>query len=218
MEERIRAASDSEALAILKAAERLRDKWPAAFGTNLPFWEAVSVAAASAGGNKRLLREAVAHDASGGRFDLCVDSLSRQELESRIRDFPSDTLVALYSRCLLSDGSHAHIPMIDFRGDPDEAHLVRVTEGLEAISQTIGVILNSGRSFHFYGFGLLKDAEWIRFMGESLLIAPLADPRYVAHRLIEGVGALRISKSAAKPKVPQVRLVLPERVPYLVSA
>ncbi|MGZ8845980.1 MAG: primase 1D-like protein [Pyrinomonadaceae bacterium] len=204
VEERIRGSADSSALKILQEAEELRRKWPMFAGAGLPFWESVSVAAALEGGNISLLREAVVHVANGEKFDVPIEMLSRQTLERNLRGLPDDTLMALYSACLLSDGSSAHIPMIDFRGDPSPQHLTRIKEGLKAIGQTAGVILRSGRSYHFYGFSLLEAQDWLKFMGSALLLAPLTDARYIAHRLIEGLGALRITSCPAKPTIPKV--------------
>ena len=79
--------------------------------------------------------------------------------------------------------------------------LVRV---FRQIGQKRGVLLDSGRSYHYYGLELLHEQDWLAFMGRSLLLTPLVDTRYIAHRLIDDYGRLRVSTSKNKPNMPVV--------------
>jgi hypothetical protein len=46
------------------------------------------------------------------------------------------------------------------------------------------------------GWDLLPDESLVRFLGKVLLFAPIVDRAWVAHQLIEGACALRISSRA----------------------
>jgi hypothetical protein len=51
---------------------------------------------------------------------------------------------------------------------------------------------------------MMTHDDWIRFLGRALLLAPIVDPRYIAHRLIDGFAVLRISTNPAKQKLPEL--------------
>lgn len=120
----------------------------------------------------------------------------------------SGAVLALTSRCRLVDGSQGHLPMLDFRCEPNDyfLHLLRV--GLTRMVRGGGAFLRSGRSFHFYGFRPLDDDGWRRFMAQALLLAPLTDVRYIAHRLLDGFADLRLTTSSVKPIEPTVAAYL----------
>ncbi len=67
-----------------------------------------------------------------------------------------------------------------------------------------GFLLQSGESYHFYGKGLLDDRALVRFLGQALLLAPVIDRAWIAHQLIEGASALRISKKPSGSGEPVV--------------
>ncbi len=97
----------------------------------------------------------------------------------------------------------AHIPMVDFHCPPSKGNLKLVKTCLRQIGQRDGVILNSGRSYHYYGFKLLTQKEWIEFFGKCLLVSPIIDYRFIGHRLIDGWAVLRIYSNDLKPKTPE---------------
>ncbi len=98
--------------------------------------------------------------------------------------------------------------MMDFRWVPSSKALDGILSALRTAGVRTGAILESGRSYHFYGFDLLDQGDWLQFMGKCLLIAPLTDSRYIAHRLIDGACALRITPDKNHPKVPTVAAFL----------
>jgi hypothetical protein len=114
-------------------------------------------------------------------------------------------VLGLCSRCLLTDNTLAHIPMMDFRCHILGENLERIQWVVSSIAGAPGVLLESGRSYHWYGYELLSPEDWVAFMGTCLLYSPLVDTRYIAHRLKERNGVLRISAGGIKPKVPVVR-------------
>lgn len=208
LEERLTASTDQSIQDILQEASTIRT---AAKKHLIPYWESVLMAASATDKNQLVIREAVRHepeDEQAEVFQISVDNLARGALQERIARVSTNQVTALCSTCTLFDGSRRHIPLMDFRISPDSRNTQVVKHALTALNHASGVILQSGRSYHFYGFDLLSEEEWIKFFARCLLLAPLTDGRYVAHRLIEGSGALRITTGIVKPVMPIVECVL----------
>lgn len=208
LEERIKDSDNAATKKILERASELRATWRTLTSTDLPFWDSISAASLVDGHHDLLIQEATRHDPQCEKKEVLVKDLSMKTLEKLAEGLPATSVLGLYSSCRLSDGSTEHIPMMDFRGTPSPEHLARIKTALHTIQQTRGVILKSGRSYHFYGFVLLDHKRWLTFMADCLLLAPLTDSRYIAHRLIEGEAVLRLIRSDAKPEIPSVVDVL----------
>ena len=97
-----------------------------------------------------------------------------------------------------------HIPMMDFRCEPSERSCSLVVSSMQRLGQKRGVVLETGRSYHYYGFDLLDVDEWQEFMHRSLLLTPFVDARYIGHRLLAGTARLRITGSRGKRTAPRV--------------
>ena len=88
------------------------------------------------------------------------------------------------------------------------------TENLKLIQLLIqfmglrGAILESGKSYHIYGFYLIDENAWLNLMSKFLLSAPLADFRYIAHRLLGRTCVLRLTNNAMKPTIPSVKMIV----------
>jgi len=208
LEERLIASTDQPIQDILQQASAIR----AAAKKNLvPYWESVLMAASATDKTDLVMREAVRHepeDEQAEAFQISVQNLARGALKDRIASVSGNQVTALCSTCTLLDGTCRHIPLMDFRIPPDAHNTQVVKHALTALNHSSGVILQSGRSYHFYGFKLLNEEEWVKFSAKCLLLAPLTDARYIAHRLIEGSGALRITTGIVKPVIPIVECVL----------
>ena len=57
-----------------------------------------------------------------------------------------------------------------------------------------GFLLFSGRFFHYYGFGLLDQGAWTRFLAQFLMPCALVSPRYIGHSLYRGFCSLRLNQ------------------------
>lgn len=125
-------------------------------------------------------------------------------INSIIYRLGSNNVLGVCSKVKLINGSIFHIPMIDFNIEPSKENLKTVKNALRRIGQEQGVILNSGRSYHFYGLAPINENDWRSFLGQCLLFSPIVDARYIAHRLIDGECVLRLSPSIKKPKGPEV--------------
>jgi hypothetical protein len=208
LEERLSASGDDSMRRILGEAEKLRGMT----GRNLfPYWESLLVAAAATDESSLFIREAARHDPkaeAAKHYEFSAGEVARGALRELAGGLAPREVVAVCSTCTLADGSTRHIPMMDFRLVPGAGSVEVIRGMLDAIGQSSGVILGSGRSYHFYGLELLEQDDWLRFLGRSLLLSPLTDTRYIAHRILAGEGALRITANETKPKVPLVEYVL----------
>jgi hypothetical protein len=132
------------------------------------------------------------------------------ELVEEARSSSPRKALAIYSQCRDSSLNSHHIPMMDLH--IDSAHgrraLDLIVAALLKVGQTDGAILESGKSFHYYGLRLMSEPQWRRFMSACLLLGPLADVRYIGHRLLAGKAALRLSKAPHKDTEPKIVVCL----------
>jgi hypothetical protein len=114
--------------------------------------------------------------------------------------------LALYSNCWTHSDASVHIPMLDFSIECRHGRraLDLVLYALVQMGQKDGAVLKSGKSYHYYGFRLMTDHEWRRFMVKSVLIGQLSDIRYIGHRLLAGKAALRLNRAPGKDNEPTV--------------
>lgn len=142
------------------------------------------------------------------KFDISTQGSIIENLNSIISQLNLNQVLGFCSKVKLNDGSTFHIPMIDFSIEPSKKNLRIVKDALRQIGQEKGLILDSGRSYHFYGLVLIDEKNWTSFLGLCLLFSPFIDARYIAHRLIDGECVLRLSASKEKPKEPEVTDIL----------
>jgi hypothetical protein len=149
----------------------------------------------------RFVREALHHRGDAKPItELRVETLAK----ALAADPPQGRVRGVCSRITFRNGQRANLPLLDFRCEVTEANANAILEALRLIGEGRGVLLNSGRSFHYYGLVPRHKDGWSRFMSFAILLAPLVDTRYVAHCLIEGVGCLRVDSHPAHPCEPVV--------------
>jgi hypothetical protein len=176
-------------------------------GSSVPFWTSLMLAAMR---NEVSIPLDLVHAAS---FHVWMaeharikqvprDAVNRERLEVLVEGLSPSRGLLMSSAVGTAEGRQ-HIPMLDFRAHVGAANLESVTRVVEQL-QTGGVILDSGRSYHFYGVRLVDEESWRRMLGQALLLAPLVDERWVAHQLIEGSCALRVSRSLHTGAFPKV--------------
>lgn len=130
--------------------------------------------------------------------------VSAEALRIRAEGLGLGELLGLISKVELCDGGSAHIPMMDFVCGPSAQNLTSITHLLSEMRKGIGFLLESGRSYHYYGAELLTDEEWRRFIGKCLLMFGYVDDRYIGHQLVDGHCVLRLSAGRLKCRVPAV--------------
>jgi hypothetical protein len=138
------------------------------------------------------------------------DEISVKNLRDITLKLSDNKLLGVTSRVSLIGGGSAHIPMMDFMCAPSEGNLKMLTHLLRNLRQGRGVVLESGRSYHYYGCRLLTEQEWTVFLGKCLLMSGFTDDRYIGHQLIDGHCVLRLSSGKSKTRVPIVVVDLHE--------
>jgi hypothetical protein len=168
--------------------------------SGVPFWNELMRLAESAPSSVRheILVQALYHrDETEGQVDnWCEVEQFLADLEhGEYKSLPGRLIVALTSRVRVRrHGVELHIPMIDFRLNSSPANDELAMELLKALG-TPGYLVDSGRSYHFYGQVPISADEFWRFLGRAQLMSHYADQRWIGHQLISGKAALRISSS-----------------------
>lgn len=145
-------------------------------------------------------------------FTKMAEHISPAWYKQTLSGLSNDQVLALCSPVQKEGSAGSHLPLMDFRCPPAEADLryltVAMTKVMVDFDLKEGAILDSGRSYHFYGFQSLSGSKWRAFMAKCLLLAPYTDARYIGHRLLSGEAWLRLSTMTLKPKEPTVVQVL----------
>lgn len=149
--------------------------------------------------------------------DIAVDEtvsslrVSANEFGKKVDKFietaqSSSKALAIYSKCRDESCNFHHIPMLDLhiKSAHGRGALDLIVEALRKLGQTDGAILDSGKSFHYYGLRLMSKPQWRRFMSACLLLGQLADVRYIGHRLLARKAALRLNKAPNKDTEPKI--------------
>ena len=147
-----------------------------------------------------------------GIFWLKREEITVGRLDAIAKSLVGERVLAVASKAKVSNFRKTfHIPMMDFNCEASPENLDKIQEFLEGISQE-GVVLASGRSYHFYGIKLMTKDESSVFFGKCLLLSGYIDHRYIGHRLIDGFANLRISAEIRRPLIPKVVAILPGAV------
>jgi len=192
-----RLARNSVSRELVEAGLRLRN------GVGLPFWDSVLVSCFGAGkAAYEILEEAKFHNLPPKRHifvsrnQWSPDYLASLGLED-------GSMLVMSSRVRIAGGGYRHIPMLDFHCPPtaENQQAAELVAGL--VHETGGYLLQSDKSYHFYGNSLLEEEDLSAYLGRALLFAPFIDRAWIAHQLIEGACGLRIStkKNGSLPSV-----------------
>lgn len=158
--------------------------------TNLPFWDSFNVSIFG----KRFRNFDFFEEIKFHNPPIYTHSITRESVSYFLSEQQKiDDYLTVCSDVILSDGSRNHIPLIDFHipvSDENEAICEATLKALDLK----GFLLNSGKSYHFYGISLIDEPELINLLSRSLLFAPIIDRSWIAHQLIEKKCSLRISR------------------------
>lgn len=136
------------------------------------------------------------------------DRITLEQLKKMLNGLVINRSLAVASCVKLFSASETfHLPMMDFRCEVLPENLATVINFLRLIKKR-GVVLDSGRSYHYYGLKPISEKDWLKFLGQCLLFKGYASARFIGHRLIDGYAALRISKDTNSGQVPKVVAVL----------
>ena len=199
-----RLALTTDENAILAKATALRGS------SRLPFWEAVMLSCFGEPRDfTRLLQEATFHQSH-------VDSLLRisrdQVLLGRLTELmntqPAGYHLSFSSKIELGGEETKQLPLLDFHCPESVENDRLVSEVCKQLYRDTTLVFSSGESYHALGLDPLDEHGFRDFLTRSLLFAPIVDARYVAHQLLEGACALRLSNSANKPNRPRLKFTL----------
>lgn len=200
LDTRLARNSDS-AIDIRQTAERIRQE----FG--IPFWDAILAISMKRGEiPDRYVELAILHDKAPDEYsiDVLQSEVSTENVESLAQGLKQGFVLALSSKVQLKNGGFSHIPMMDFRCVPSSKNAAIVKKALKAMGEEAGLLVDSGRSYHFYGARLLPPDAWLQFLAMGILFTPVVDARYIAHRLADGACRLRVGAALDKPSTPTV--------------
>lgn len=152
------------------------------------FWEAV------------IMNVQLGEDIPERMFNHCLFHNKNNQYHEYLRDDFTSFIkgdiegdIALNSEVILFDGSKKHIPMLDFKLKHSDSSLLIINRCLSALKLN-GLILNSGKSYHFIGLDLVNENQLIDILARFTLMHPIADKAWAAHQIIERSASLRISK------------------------
>lgn len=150
------------------------------------------------------------HSPSRKDYKLKRGEITGDKIWSMIGLLKKDSVLAVLSE-VWAGKKRLHIPMMDFDCDENDGNLAKIECFLRAIGQQ-GIILESGRSYHFYGIKLMNGKQWLNFLGDCQLFG-LCDRRYIGHRLKDGLGILRVSCCDLRQQMPRVVTVVDGKIP-----
>lgn len=134
---------------------------------------------------------------------LSRNEISDEKIRQSVENLPEHKLLGIHSNVVLARGGEGHIPMMDFMCPPSPENRDRVTRLLASLHLGKGYLLESGESYHYYGFKILSEG-WRIFLGKCLLMSGYSDDRYIGHQLVNGYCVLRLSSARIKNRIPTV--------------
>ena len=178
--------------------------------SRMPFWEALML---SCFGEQhdftRLLREATFHQAHGDSvFRISRDEILGGRLAELINAQPTGYHLSFSSKIEMGSEGTKQLPLMDFHCPETGQNDRLVLEVCKQLYDHTALVFSSGESYHALGLNLLDEHGFRDFLSRSLLFAPIVDARYVAHQLLEGACALRLSNSTDKPNRPRLKFTL----------
>ena len=164
--------------------------------------------------NLSLARVLLHRTASGKEVWLKREEMTVNKLYEEIGYLEKEHVLSVLSKVVLKQNKVVQIPMMDFTSKRFYKEPVGHDQCLRDIKRFFeeagygnGVILDSGRSFHYYGNYLMSEKEWRNFLGDCLL-SGVVNPRYIGHCEKDGYSGLRLSLSSLRPVMPRVVSVL----------
>jgi hypothetical protein len=184
---------------ILREAAELKRRYA------LPFWDAYFVAAREDPSNAGdVFRAALIHDEAASRLQK-FESKNVSSLRQVEQSMKPGKMLAISSKVELRGGEVRHIPMLDFHCTASSVNLTLAQAAIAALRpRTLGFLLRSGKSYHYYGLDLLTRSELFKFLARATLLGPIVDTRWAAHQIIEGACALRIGSGHGYENLPSV--------------
>jgi hypothetical protein len=193
----------SDEMVIIRAAHELKSK------SGISFWDAAMVSAASSEiRSSGIFKAACYHNDAGAARQIPARLVRDPAFRRYESELQYGSILAVRSRVKCEDGRYYHIPQIDFHCAESESSRRASIEVIQTCNLR-GYLLRSGKSYHFYGNNLIPEEDFSKFMGKILLFSPIVDRAWIAHQLIEGQSALRLSSRPGYGTNPQLVQEIP---------
>jgi hypothetical protein len=175
--------------------------WQQSMASGAPVWDSVMLLLTRPDrvSDTILSQAMVHHGIAETRFAVMADGFAdkiRELAESR----PTGQILAMCSDVQLKTGETKHIPMIDFRCPVSPHSLQLISKVAKLLDVGKGFIVETDRSYHFYGAELLTERQWLQFLGRALQFSPIVDRAWIAHQLIDTCCNLRIASRLPEGK------------------
>jgi hypothetical protein len=176
----------------------------------IPFWDAIMLSIISSGDVPRnvLRLAAFNHPISETQFPVEAKDLGSEKIKTLTKAEHGADPLAICSKVKLEGGKTRYIPMMDFRSPKSEHCLSAVSEIAKLLEVGPGYVLETDKSYHFYGTELLTASEQTAFLARALLFSPIVDRAWIAHQLIDMCCNLRVASRSADGKTPHIVAVV----------
>jgi hypothetical protein len=177
----------------------IRTAWKQCSESGFPLWDSVMMLLTRSDQiSDTILRQAMVHHGiSRTQFSVVSGAFARKVRELS-QNMPPGQMLAMCSEVQLKKGATKHIPMIDFRCPVSPHSLQLVSKIAKLFDVGKSFIVETDRSYHFYGAELLTEQGWLQFLGRALQFSPIVDRAWIAHQLIDRCCNLRIA-----PRLPE---------------
>lgn len=171
------------------------------------FWEHVVAEAAGLDPATRqaLFEGALRHNTMPERGErISVTQLHQRLVEGRWEGLPGRQLVSLSSRVWTKEGTLRNLMMMDFGIPASVAHSEEAVLAAQDALGLHGLLVLSGNSYHLYGNLLTDWPDLVQVLARCSLLSPIVDARWVAHQIMDGRAALRLSTNLERQESPPV--------------
>lgn len=170
------------------------------------FWEFVlsQVADTDQDTRRRLIQGALRHNSAETiQTEIDIDEFVAALTCDAFTQLPSRLIVSLTSVIPHRSTSAGpwHLPMLDMGLPASSAAQVACSEAVIGLGVG-GLLLQSGRSYHFIGDRPLSLQEMTTFLARAQLLSPIVDARWASHQLLDGRCGLRISTDTERSLAP----------------
>jgi hypothetical protein len=174
--------------------------------SRVPFWDAVLIDCHNQEKVPRGLLDAALYHAGAaasgkGQF-MTREQLLAGEVKQMCQKKGDAKWIAMTSEVILTDGSPAHIPLLNFRCSISPLNRNLVSEVAKRVFPGGAVILEAGKSYQAYGRSTIPPKSFAPLLGKALLFGNVVNHRYVAHQLIDGRCTVGLSAAGARKSPP----------------
>jgi hypothetical protein len=157
-------------------------------------WQAVMISLLKSNAiPEGIIRSASFHQSiSESVISVSASELTIETIKELAVKILSNQVLSLCSVVQLKNSTKKHIPLLDFRCPPSDHNLNLIRRLVPQLGVGGGFVLQTARSYHFYGLKLLDDSGLVEFLGRAALFSPLTDGGWIGHQLIDHCCALGI--------------------------